>query len=286
MTRNPKSVPASHAADSSLVDFARQGAAGFIATQEILLDLAVQQNSLALGFVRERLRDMPFGSVGGLAFFAAQGAANFMAAQQILLDLAVRENAAVHQGVKDGLGLTGTAAALADVLHGGVDAFVAMQRKFLELAAEQGDIVVQSVMAGTPLAAAAPLAEKAQEGLRTFVQTQERFLDMVAQQVSAPPARNRGKTGTPAQRKKLTEHARAGVDAFVAAGKQLMTLASAQIAATAAAALPASAEPSTPLGEVARRGAVNLVNAQKALLDVAAKLFLPPPTPRPAARKR
>jgi hypothetical protein len=40
------------------------------------------------------------------------------------------------------------------------------------------------------------------------------------------------------------------------------------------------------LGAVARRGVVNLVNAQKALLDVAAKPFLPPPpAPRPAARK-
>jgi hypothetical protein len=69
-------------------------------------------------------------------------------------------------------------------------------------------------------------------------------------------------------------------------------LASAQISATVEAARPKSARPksaapSTSLGEVARRGVENLVNAQKALLEVAVKPFLPPPpAPRPATRKR
>jgi hypothetical protein len=73
----------------------------------------------------------------------------------------------------------------------------------------------------------------------------------------------------------------------VAAEKQLLDLASAQISATVEAARPKSAAPSTSFGEVARRGVENLVNAQKALLEVAVKPFLPPPpAPRPAARKR
>jgi len=73
----------------------------------------------------------------------------------------------------------------------------------------------------------------------------------------------------------------------VAAEKQLLDLASAQISATVRAARPKSAEASTSLGEVARLGVANFVNAQKALLDVATKPFLPPPpAPRPAARKR
>jgi len=145
-----KSIPASNAALSLLATWARQGAESFAATQKILLDLAAQQNSLALGFVRERMSSLPIGPVSGLVEFAAQGAANFIAAQQILLDLAVQQNAIVHQGVKDGLGLTGQAAAMADAVHGGVDAFVAMQKRFLDMAAEEGVTVVQSVMAGSP----------------------------------------------------------------------------------------------------------------------------------------
>jgi len=43
-----------------------------------------------------------------------------------------------------------------------------------------------------------------------------------------------------------------------------------------------SPEPSTTIGEVARRGVENFINAQKSLLDVAMKPFLPPPPPTPA----
>jgi hypothetical protein len=43
-----------------------------------------------------------------------------------------------------------------------------------------------------------------------------------------------------------------------------------------------SPEPSTTLGEFARRGVENFINAQKSLLDVAAKPFLPPPPHVPA----
>src|ERR1039458_4645129 len=143
MTAASKSIPTSNAALSLLAAWARQGAESFAATQKILLDLAAQQNSLALGFVRERVGALP---VGGLVAFAGLGAANFVATQKILLDLAVQENALAFQGVKDGLGLTGPGAALAGAVQGGVEAFVAMQKKFLDLAAEQGQAAGQSGM--------------------------------------------------------------------------------------------------------------------------------------------
>jgi len=75
---------------------------------------------------------------------------------------------------------------------------------------------------------------------------------------------------------------RLGIDAFTEAQKQLLELAAAQIAATVEVARPKAAEPSTSLTELARRGVVNVVTAQKALLDVATKPFLPAP-PRAAA---
>src|ERR1039458_10522327 len=78
MTDTSKSIPTSNAALSLLAAWARQGAESFAATQKILLDLAAQQNSLDLGFVRERVSDLPFGPVSGLVEFAGQGAANFI----------------------------------------------------------------------------------------------------------------------------------------------------------------------------------------------------------------
>jgi len=283
------------AAFSLLADWTRQGTESFVATQKILMDLAAQQNSLALGFIRERTADLPFGPVSGLVEFAGQGVANFIAAQKILLELAAQENAIAHQAAKDGLGLTPPISAVADVIHGGVDAFVAMQRKFLDLAAEQTQDVVKSVKDAAPLEAVAGAAARAQEALKTFVETQKRFLDLVAEQVApkngahaenGKNAKNGKKASHPASQKKLAELAKDGIDAFVEAEKQLVDLAASQLSSTIKAARPKSAEPSTSLAEVARRGVLNFVDAQKALLDVAAKPFLPAPPPRPAARKR
>jgi hypothetical protein len=273
-----------------LGDVARQGFQSFVATQKILLDLVAQQNSLVLGFARERLSYTPFG-IRGLIEFAGQSAATFIAAQKILLELAGQENSLALQGVKQGLGLTGTPAALADIWRGGVEAFVAMQKKFLDLAAEQSQAVVQAVLEGSPMDAAAGAAQRAQQGLKTFVDTQKHFLDLVARHMSPGDGH---KALKPAEHKRLTELAKDSVDAFVEAEKQLLDLAVAQVAATIKAARPEAPEPSTNFGDLARRGIVNLVNAQKALIDVAAKPFLPaPPRPKktpphhaaPAARK-
>jgi len=57
---------------------------------------------------------------------------------------------------------------------------------------------------------------------------------------------------------------------------------------TAQETIQTSPEPSTTVGDFARQGIENLVNAQKSLLDVAKKPFLPPPPPHthPAARAR
>jgi hypothetical protein len=57
LTKSIAEAPASLA--STLANWARQGMESFVATQKILLDLAAQQNSLALGFVRERINFSP-----------------------------------------------------------------------------------------------------------------------------------------------------------------------------------------------------------------------------------
>jgi hypothetical protein len=70
------------------------------------------------------------------------------------------------------------------------------------------------------------------------------------------------------------------MDNFVDSQKKLLDLATHQIAGamkTAQEMVTPSPEPSTSLGEVARKGVENFINAQKSLLDVAMKPFMPPP---------
>src|SRR5581483_6850973 len=114
MENSPKSTTAGRRLTpaSRVATWARQGIETFVATQKILLDLAAQQNSLALGFVRERVNFTPLRPLTGMVELTGQGIANFVAAQKILLDLAAEENALLVSGINEGFGLSGTAAAV------------------------------------------------------------------------------------------------------------------------------------------------------------------------------
>src|SRR5579862_1742868 len=118
MENTQKSKPAPTLA-TTLAQWTRQGMESFVATQKILLDLAAQQNSLALGFVRERVNFSPLRPITAMVDLAGQGIANFVAAQKILLNLAVEQNGLLLQGVRDGLGLAGTPALMTDAIREG-----------------------------------------------------------------------------------------------------------------------------------------------------------------------
>ncbi|MGO4884537.1 MAG: hypothetical protein ACLP59_27515 [Bryobacteraceae bacterium] len=276
-TKSMAAIPASLA--STLAVWARQGMESFVATQKILLDLTAQQNSLALGFVRERVNFSPLRPLTGMVELAGQSMANFVAAQKILLDLAVGETTLVHTGVKEGLGLTGTPAAITDAMSEGVTVFVGMQKKFLDMVDKQSQAAIVALKEGKAYEGK-NLAEIAQESVENFVHAQKKFLDLVTS-VTHPEANGKGhKPMKPATRVKMTELAKEGMDKFVDSQKKLLDLAAHQIEGamkTAGEIVTPSPEPSTSLGDFARRGIENFINAQKSLLDVAMKPFLPPP---------
>jgi hypothetical protein len=196
--------------------------------------------------------------------------------KKILLDLVAGQNALVQSGVKDGLGLTGLPAALTDAFREGVNSFVDMQKKFLDMANSQSQAAVTALKEGKTFEGK-NLGEVAREGVENFVHTQKKFLDLVTE-LTQPETHGKGrKTGKPV---KLTELAKEGMDQFVDSQKKLLDLATSQIEGamkTAEAIARPSPEPSTSLGDFARRGIENFINAQKSLLDVAMKPFMPPP---------
>src|SRR5947209_10190284 len=71
-------------------EWIRQGTEGFIATQKILLDLAAQQNALALTILRERLGLFSPAPSGAIVDMAGKGVKNFLEAQQVILDVAAK----------------------------------------------------------------------------------------------------------------------------------------------------------------------------------------------------
>jgi hypothetical protein len=264
---------------STLATWARQGMESFVATQKILLDLTAQQNSLAIGFVRERVNFSPLRPLTGMVELAGHSMAHFVAAQTVLLDLVTEENTLFQAGLKEGLGLTGVTAAVTDAMRDGVTAFAGMQKKFLDIAARQTTAAVEAIKEGKTFDGK-NLAEVARESVENFVHTQKKILDLVAE-VAQPRANGNGRKALkPADRRKVVQLVKAGMDAFVASQKQLLDLATKQIESTMKTAgemVRPSPEPSTSAGEVARRGVENFINAQKSLLDVAIKPFMPPP---------
>jgi hypothetical protein len=130
-----------HARESSFVSllsgWVQQGVENFFATQRILVDLAVRQNSSAMNFVRDRLANSASCPAGVLTELAGEGMSNFIEGQKLLLSLAQKEYEIVATGVKDRVGAVPAAVALTDLMGRSFDTFVEMQQEFLKIASKQ-----------------------------------------------------------------------------------------------------------------------------------------------------
>jgi hypothetical protein len=261
---------------SQLASWARQGIESFVAAQKILLDLTAQQNALVIGMVRERLSEPRLRPDFAIAKIVDKGVENVRAAGKVLLDFAAGETALVVDGVKEGLRLPTAARAVTDVLRHRVDAFINLQKRLLDAAAEQTHAVAESYRDGKGWMVGANVAELARQGIEGFVETEKKFLDLVAHEVAA--ATKAGKDGhTPSRDrfKVFTQLARESVEKYMDAQKKLLNLAIDQLEsagkATGERIGAVQKEARTSWGELTEKSVRNLVTAQKSLMDLAVK---------------
>ena len=253
-----------------LGEWIRQGAEGVIATQKILLDLAAQQNALALTVIRERLGVLSPSPSKALIDLAGKGVENFMEAQKVLLDLAARQNAIVAEGLKPSLRGT-PIAGIAEVVTRSVDQFIGAQKHFLETAGEQTDAAIRDYREGKNFDTSR-LSSLAREGKKTFIESQKKFLDIVEEQVTRKP---RKAEPADAGRPDVFALAKDGVDAFVEAQKRLLDLASSQIDVNVEFTREVFSTPrgkaTTSMEALMRKSVDSFVAAQKALAELASK---------------
>jgi len=133
-----------------LTEWARQGTESFFATQRILLDLVMRQNSNTINAIRERVASAGSAPAAVLTEMAGEGMSNFIAAQRVLLHLAQRENELVMTGVKEHAGDRAPVKAMSELLRRGVDTFIDMHQHFLTIAAKQTDLWIDATKSGTP----------------------------------------------------------------------------------------------------------------------------------------
>jgi hypothetical protein len=216
-----------------LAGWARQGTESFVAAQKTLLDLTAQQNALVFGMVRERLGKPRFRPDVAIAQIADTGVEHFTTAGKILLDLAAGETALVVDGFKEGLRLPAVARSVVDVVRHRVDTLIGMQKRLLDVAAEQTHALAESYREGKVLMAGASLAELAQRGIESFVETEKKFLDLVVHEVTAATKADKEHRKPAQERSKvLTQLAREGVEKYIDAQKKLFHLAIEQMEST------------------------------------------------------
>jgi len=260
---------------SLLSEWARQGAESFFATQRILLDLVMRQNTNTINAVRERFAGATAAPAAALTEMAGEGMSNFIAAQRVLLHLAQRENELVMTGVKERAGRLAPVAVMSDLLRRSVDTFIDMQQHFLTIAAKQTDMWIDATKEGTPFEGKG-LAELAREGMDNFVRSQKKFLDIVAEETANATNGHAAVKG--GKKTELTELAREGVEAFIDAQKKLLDVAAQQMSVNvktvkkaADVVNPFHLPVKSTLADLTRQTVDSFVAAQKALLDVMAK---------------
>ena len=269
--KSPRASPPSN----PLMGWARQGIESLVAAQKIVLDLAAQENALVFGMVRDQFGAPLFRPGPMLAGLADKGVKNFTTAGKILLDFAAGETALVVDGVKEGLRLPVPVGAAAEILRHRMETLVGMQKRLLDVAAEETHAMAESYQEGEGLMAGAKVAELARRGIEAFVESEKKFLDLAAHEVTV--ATNGGKpNGKPRERMEvLTKMAREGAEKYVDAQKKLLDLAIEQLEAVSEAKDGRKAAARKPVqrswGELTEKSVKNLVAAEKSLLDLAIK---------------
>src|SRR5579859_1821268 len=202
---------------SLLAGWARQGVDSFLATQRILLDLAIRQNASVMQLLREQLANRTSSPARLFTELTGEGVSNFIEAQKVLLDLAQQQNQIVMTGVKERVGSSATAAALTDVLRRSVENFIEMQQDFLKIAGEQTHSWLEASKSGKPFRGK-PWVDVAREATENFVRAQKRLLDVVAEETrKATGAKGAERTGKKIKQTELSVLARQAVDSFIEA---------------------------------------------------------------------
>ncbi|HLH08297.1 MAG TPA: hypothetical protein VKW78_13750 [Terriglobales bacterium] len=254
---------------SLLSGWVQQGVESFIATQRILVDLAIRQNANAMNVIRERLADPDICPAAIISELAGEGVTNFIEAQRILLSLVQSENEILMKGVKERVGITKTTAAMSDMVRRSIDNFLDMQHGFLKIASKHTQHWLMGAKAGKN-ADGVRLVDIAQEGMENFVRSQKKFLDILAEETVHATSRERG-TERKTKKTELSQLALEATDSFIDAQKKLLDVAGKQVTAGVKAAGRTAKMfkplPFEPLADITRKGVKGFVDAEKAMID-------------------
>jgi len=271
---------------SLLSGWVQQGLDSFFATQRILVDLAIRQNTSAIKTFREGITESEASdSVSKILMeIAVEGTSNYIEAQHLLLDMAEQENEILMNGVKQRVGENETAMAVTNVVRRSVETFIEMQQNFLMMAKKRTQGYLQGADGDRK-----GLVDMASEAMEEFANAQKRFLDVISEETSG-----KKKDHQKVPRTTLVELGQAATESFIEAQKKLLDLAGQQVNVSMQAATRAlelnSPVRLMPMAEVAGESIRSFVDAEKALLHTMKKVrtqaTAQPESPRPHRGRR
>lgn len=298
MPRETKPGPTTHNRPSSFISlltgWMQQGVESFFATQRILVDVAMRQNTMAMNSLHEGLSDPEHSPAAILTELAVEGTSSFVEAQRILLNLVQQQNALVMNGIKERVSGSTRAMAMTDLMRRSIDTFLSMQHDFLKTTSKQTTAWLDNIKDGKGYDSR-HLVEMAREGMETFVDSQKRFLDMVAQETGKVAS---GKPEHLEKMKKteMSKLAREATDTFIEAQKKLLDVVGQQMNVNLQAATKAMETLSParlmPMANATGDGVKHFVNAEKAVIQsmmkpkTTTKKARRVPRPRKTARRR
>jgi len=274
MEKHAKPAPTIHHGPSSflslLTGWAQQGVESYLATQRILVDVAMRQNAAAIKALREGMSADPEHSpLAILTELAIQGTSSFIEAQRVLLNLAQQENEIIMNGVKERMAGSAPTMAMTDLFRRSLDTFIRMQEDFLKTTSKQTLHWLHAVQAGKGYTDT-HLLELAREGMDTFVQAQKKFLDVIAQEAAKATAEHDHKPH-PIKKTELSKLAHEATNSFIEAQKRLLDVMGQQMNVNMKAATRTMGMVSPtriiPMANFTSQGVKNFVDAEKNIIE-------------------
>lgn len=256
---------------SLLSGWVQQGMESFFATQRILVDLAMRQNTSTMKTIRQGITDAKAkeSPMNILTEIAVEGSANYIEAQRILLDMAQQENELVMNGVKERVGDYATAVAMTNVMRRSIETFIEMQQNFLTLASKRTQSLLKD---GKEKDEENGMVGIASEAMDEFVKAQRKFIDLIAEETDGNGKESHGKK---VDKTAIAELGREAADCFIEAQKKLLDLAGQQVNVTLQAAGRAADLKAPirilPMADIAGESLKSFVDAEKALLSSMSK---------------
>lgn len=275
MKKGTRPAPAAHYGAppnfvSLLSGWVQQGVESFFATQRILVDVAMRQNTSATKTLREGIFDPEHSPMTILTELAIEGTSSFVEAQKILLNLAQQENEIMMNGGKERISGSTRAVAVTDLVRRSLDTFIRLQEDFLTTTNKQTTHWLEAVKAGKGYEST-HLVDLAKEGMETFVQAQKKFLDVIAQESAKATSGKLEHAPRPVKKTELSKLASEATNSFIDAQKKLLDVVSQQASVNLKAATQTmklmSSSRLLPVANLTGEGVKNFVTAEKALIE-------------------